>query len=94
MPDQKFPFPFAKLGGCRIAVPDADSTVRQNASAHLRNVLETIQKHSADEDSLHLDHRTVSISKVVDGNMGNNTPNSNVVAEEAPRTNDERDFQV
>lgn len=35
VPDASFPFPFAKLNGCRIAIPDADSTVRANASAHL-----------------------------------------------------------
>ena len=40
MPDSKFPFPFAKLNGCRIAIPDAESSIRQNSTAHLKLLLE------------------------------------------------------
>ena len=40
VPDTTLPFPFAKLNGCRIAIPDADAKVRHHSSAHLRNVLE------------------------------------------------------
>lgn len=42
MPDSKFPFPFAKLNGCRIAIPDADSSIRQSSAAHLKILLDVI----------------------------------------------------
>lgn len=64
VPDQKFPFPFAKLGGCRIAIPDADSNLRQQASSHLRTVFNTIHSHSPDlhhtESKLGTDDETKS----------------------------------
>lgn len=46
VPDVKFPFPFSRLNGCRIAVPDADPIVRQNASAHLRSIFETVEQRN------------------------------------------------
>jgi hypothetical protein len=45
VPDEKFPFPFARLNGCRIAVPDADAAIRDQSSAYLRKVIHEIDYH-------------------------------------------------
>jgi hypothetical protein len=45
VPDEKFPFPFARLNGCRIAVPDADSNIRAQTSANLKNVISNTIRH-------------------------------------------------
>lgn len=38
MPDEKFPFSFAKLSGCRIAVPAADTTMYKSSRKQIDNI--------------------------------------------------------
>jgi hypothetical protein len=38
VPDEKFPFSFAKLRGCRIAVPSVDSSIYKSSRKRLNEV--------------------------------------------------------
>jgi hypothetical protein len=52
VPSEDFPFPFSKLNGCRIAIPDADPTISDQTSSHLNTLLENIyQEHYEREQS-------------------------------------------
>jgi hypothetical protein len=79
VPTEDFPFPFARLNGCRIAIPDADSKICDQANTHLRGILKNVvnSEESQKQRGQAQVQLTTTRSSSSNNNNDNNSHNSN-----------------